>query len=70
MKPNFIELVQEYNNHSVLLDLDGMVKAVDLSYQKGREDGIEEVLEWISKMDYLSDNIQYIKDEWNNQNQK
>lgn len=70
MKPNFIELVQEYNNHSVLLDLDGMVKAVDLSYQKGREDGIEEVLEWISKMDYLSDNIQYIKDEWNNQNKK
>ena len=70
MKPNFIELVQEYNNHSVLLDLDGMVKAVDLSYQKGREDGIEEVIEWISKMDYLSDNIQYIKDEWNNQNKK
>jgi hypothetical protein len=28
------------------------------------------VLDWLSKMDYLSDNINYIIEEWNNINKK
>jgi hypothetical protein len=32
--------------------------------------GSKEILEWLSKMEYLSDNINYIIDEWNNINKK
>jgi hypothetical protein len=32
--------------------------------------GTKEVLDWLSKMDYLSDNIDYIIDEWNNRKGK
>lgn len=68
MKPDYLELIREYNSHSILLDKDGCTKAMDICYEKGRVDGSNEVLSWLSKMDYLSDNIQYIKDEWKNQN--
>lgn len=67
MKPDFFELIKQYNNHSVFLDLDGITDAMNICYEMGKNDGNKEVLEWLSKMDYLSDNIQYIKEEWENQ---
>ena len=68
MKPDFLKLIQEHNNHSAFLNLEGLMKAMKISYQMGKSDGNDEVLDWLSKMDYLSDNIQYIKEEWKNQN--
>jgi len=35
-------------------------------YEKGKYDGQDELLEWLSKMDYLSDNINYMIQEWKN----
>lgn len=67
MRPDFLELVQEHNNHSAFLNPKGMVEALKISYEQGIKDGNEEVLNWLSKMDYLSDNINYIKEEWKNQ---
>lgn len=68
MTPDFLKLIQEHNNHSAFLNVEGLMKAMKISYQMGKSDGNDEVLDWISKMDYLSDNIQYIKEEWKNQN--
>jgi hypothetical protein len=67
MKPDFLYLIQEHNNHSAFLNTKGMVEALRISYEQGIKDGNEEVLNWLSKMDYLSDNINYIKEEWKNQ---
>lgn len=68
MTPDFLKLIQEHNNHSAFLNVEGLMKAMKISYQMGKSDGNDEVLDWLSKMDYLSDNIQYIKEEWKNQN--
>ena len=37
---------------------------------KSYELGTEDVLKWLSNMDYLSDNITYIIEEWKNSNNK
>ena len=37
---------------------------------KSYELGTEDVLKWLSNMDYLSDNITYIIEEWKNLNNK
>lgn len=68
MKPDYTKLLKEHNISSMLLDEKGCVNAMDICYETGKEDGNIEVLEWLSKMDYLSDNIQYIIEEWKNQN--
>jgi hypothetical protein len=49
-------------NTSFVLDKEGVFKSIEESYNLGTK----EVLDWLSKMDYLSDNIAYIIDEWNN----
>jgi uncharacterized protein YjgD (DUF1641 family) len=62
-----LEKIYEKNvNTSFVLDKEGVFKAMELSYELGSK----EVLEWLSKMDYLSDNIGYIIEEWNNKNNK
>lgn len=68
MKQDFLNLILEHNGHSAFLNLDGLMKAVKIVYQQGKEDGNQEVLDWLSSMDYLSDNVDYIKEEWKNQN--
>jgi hypothetical protein len=45
-----------------MLDKDGVIKSMEESYELG----CKVVLDWLSKMDYLSDNITYIIEEWNN----
>lgn len=67
MEPNYLELIHKYNNHSILLDEAGLCRALQDCYLVGKEHGIEQFLEWLSKMDYLSDNINYIIEEWKNQ---
>jgi hypothetical protein len=62
-----LEKIYEKNvNTSFVLDKEGVFKSMELSYELGSK----EVLEWLSKMDYLSDNIGYIIEEWNNKNNK
>ena len=58
-----LEKIYDKNiNTSFVLDKEGVFKSMEESYKLGTE----EVLDWLSKMDYLSDNIAYIIDEWNN----
>jgi hypothetical protein len=70
MKPDYFELLKEHNEHSFFIDPKGLTNAMSICYEQGLTDGHEEILEWLSKMDYLSDNLKYIIEEWNNQNKK
>jgi len=66
MEKKLQEIYEKNINNNFLLDKDGVIKSMEESYELGSK----EVLEWLSKMDYLSDNINYIIDEWNNINKK
>ncbi len=68
MKPNYFKLLAEHNLSSIFLDQTGTIEAMETCFEMGKREGHEEVLDWLSKMDYLSDNIQYIINEWKNQN--
>ncbi len=70
MAPNYFNLLKEHNEHSFFIDTKGITKAMSICYEQGLTDGQNEVLEWLSKMDYLSDNIDYIIEEWKNQNKQ
>lgn len=63
---NYGELIREHNVHSTIVNPEGLAVAMNICYQQGRKDGQKEVLDWLSNMDYLSDNINYIKEEWEN----
>jgi hypothetical protein len=45
-------------------------KSIHKCMVKSYELGTEDVLKWLSNMDYLSDNITYIIEEWKNLNNK
>lgn len=49
---------------SVFFDKTSVEKCMERSYNLGRE----EVLEWLSKMKHLSENLDYIIEEYKNQN--
>lgn len=66
MEKKLQEIYEKNINNSFMLDKDGVIKSMEESYELGSK----EVLDWLSKMDYLSDNINYIIDEWNNINKK
>lgn len=68
MKPDYLEIIREHNSSSVFMDSEGLNKAMDISFELGKKEGAKEVLEWLSKMDYFSDNLQHIKEKWENQN--
>jgi hypothetical protein len=62
-----LEKIYEKNvNSSFVLDKEGVFKSMEQAYELGSQ----EVLDWLSKMDYLSDNIGYIIEEWKNLNNK
>lgn len=67
MKPDFLEILDKHNPHSAFMDKKNICEAMRECYLLGKNQGNHEVLDWLSKMDYLSDNIQYIKEEWENQ---
>ena len=66
MKEKLEKIYDKNINTSFVLDKEGVFKSMEESYKLGTE----EVLDWLSKMDYLSDNITYIIDEWNNRKGK
>jgi uncharacterized protein YjgD (DUF1641 family) len=66
MEQKLKEIYEKNISNSFVLDKDGVIKSMEESYELGSK----EVLDWLSKMDYLSDNINYIIDEWNNINKK
>ena len=49
--------------HNSFLDKRTVEKCMNESY----DSGVKDVLSWLSTQDYLSDNIQYIIEEWENQ---
>jgi hypothetical protein len=62
---NKLEKIYEENIfHSSFLDRNSVEKCMEDSYNLG----VNDVLTWLSKMDYLSDNIDYIIEEYKNQN--
>ena len=58
------KIMKENNILSTFLDEDGLISALEDSYNQG----VNDVLEWLKKMEHLSSNLQYLLDEWNNQN--
>lgn len=68
MKPDYYELLKEHNEHSFFIDPKGLTKAMSICYEQGLTDGQNEVLEFLSQMGHLSDNIEYIIEEFKNQN--
>ncbi|MFN6303964.1 MAG: hypothetical protein ACK42H_17405 [Planctomycetota bacterium] len=66
MKTKLEKIVENNIVHNTLLDRRSIEKCVDESYNLG----VRDVLDWLSKMDHLCNNIQYIIEEWHNQNKK
>jgi hypothetical protein len=66
MEKKLQEIYEKNINNNFVLDKDGVVKSMEESYELGSK----EVLDWLSKMDFLSDNIPYIIEEWENKNKK
>jgi hypothetical protein len=64
MTPSLEKILNTHIVHTGFFDRNSVEKCMEESYVLG----IEEVLEWLSKQDYLSDNINYIIEEWKNQN--
>lgn len=61
------ELKKIYEKHIVrnsFLDQNSVENCMKDSFNLGTK----KVLDWLSKQDYLSDNINYILEEWDNQN--
>jgi hypothetical protein len=66
MEQKLKEIYEKNISNTFVLDKDGVIKSMEESYELGSK----EILEWLSKMEYLSDNINYIIDEWNNINKR
>ena len=64
MKERLNEIYEKNVSETYVIDKEGVVKSMKDAYILG----IADVFEWLSNMDYLTDNMQYIIDEWNNQN--
>jgi hypothetical protein len=64
MKPSLEKILNTYVVHTGFFDRNSVEKCMKQSYDLGTK----EFIEWLSKQDYLSDNINYIIEEWKNQN--
>lgn len=60
----FSEIYENTIPHSTFLSESAIESCMHQSYKLGTED----VIKWLLENKHLSDNIQYIVDEWNNQN--
>lgn len=63
--PRFTEIFENTIPHSTFLSESAIKSCMHQSYKLGTED----MIKWLLENKHLSDNIQYIVDEWNNQNQ-
>jgi hypothetical protein len=66
MREELNKIYEDTIPHSTFLDKNSVEKCMENSYNLG----VRDVLKWLSKMEHLSDNIDYIIDEWNNQNKE
>jgi hypothetical protein len=64
MKERLNKIYEKNVSETYVIDKEGVVKSMEDAYNLG----ITDVFKWLSNMDYLTDNMQYIIDEWNNQN--
>jgi hypothetical protein len=64
MKLSLEKILNTYIVHTGFFDRNSVEKCMEQSYDLGTK----EFIEWLSKQDYLSDNINYIIEEWENQN--
>ena len=64
MKSELEKIIENNIVNNVFLDKESIQKCVEESYNLG----VNDVISWLSNMDYLSANIRYIIEEWNNQN--
>jgi hypothetical protein len=64
MKPELKDIIEKNIVHNSFLDKQSVENCVEESYNLG----VNDVLDWLSKMDYLSDNVKYIIEEWHNLN--
>ena len=64
MKPSLEKILNTYVVHTGFFDRNSVEKCMEQSYDLGTK----EFIEWLLKQDYLSDNINYIIEEWKNQN--
>ena len=63
MKDRFLEIYDSNIVHTSFLDKRTVLKCMEDSYNLGTNDFIE----WLSKMDYLTDNLKYIIEEYKKQ---
>lgn len=63
MKSELENIIENNLVHNIFLDRQSVEKCAEESYNLG----VNDVLDWLSKMDYLSDNVKYLREEWNNQ---
>ena len=66
MKIDYVKLIREHSGSFFFMDIDGLVKAMDVSFNEGKKEGTNEVLKWLSEMNYLSNNIENVKEEYLN----
>lgn len=64
MKDELQKIYEKNIVHPSFLDRKSVEKCMEESYNSG----VNDVLDWLSKMGHLSDNIEYIIDEWKNIN--
>lgn len=64
MKPSLEKILSRYIVHTGFFDRNSVEKCMEKSYDLGTK----EFIEWLSKQDHLSDNINYIIEEWENKN--
>ncbi len=66
MKEELNKIYEDTIPHSSFLDKTSVEKCMENSYNLG----VKDVLEWLSQMKHLSNNIEYIIEEWNNQKEE
>jgi len=66
MRPDFYEILMEHNAHSTFLNPKGCCEALKKTYEMGKQDGVEELLKWLSEMEYFHEDTNFIKKRWEN----
>jgi hypothetical protein len=63
MKNTFLEIYDKNIVHTSFLDKRTVMKCMEDSYYQG----VNDVLNWMSEMNHLSDNVDYLIEEYKNQ---
>lgn len=63
MKNTFLEIYDKNIVHTSFLDKRTVMKCMEESYYQG----VNDVLNWMSEMNHLSDNVDYLIKEYKNQ---